>query len=178
MYRCVRCGEVINSGVICSCEYNITSIPMRFAFSMSAIAKDLLSQAVYAEPKKAVEAATYGKNPGDEEYRQGMIYYWGIGTSRDYDKALVYLKQSAQKGNVDAYNTIAGMYYFGIGVQKDPAEAYHWYVRAAKLGSANAMGNLGWMYEHGIGVEYNYEESRAWYEAAKMARKAFSTLRT
>lgn len=121
------------------------------------------------------ETAAYGKKPGDDEYRQGMMHYWGIGTPRDYDKALVYLKQSAQKWNVDAYDAIAGMYYFGVGVQKDPTVAFQWYVRAAELGSASAMENLGWMYVHGIGVECSYEKSRVWREAAKAARKAFST---
>lgn len=175
MYRCVRCGKAINSGVVCPCGFNITSAPMRFAFPLFVVARDLLSRAVRVEHKKIVEVPSFGKKPGDDEYRQGMKYYWGVGTRKDYKKALMYLKLSAQKKNVDAYNTIAGMYYFGNGVEKDATEAYQWYIRAAKLGSANAMDNLGWMYEHGNGVEYNHEKSRAWYDAAKTARRTFST---
>lgn len=63
MYRCVRCGKAINSGAVCPCGYNITSVPMRFAFPLSVMARDLLSQAVRAEQKRWRKQLLMARNP-------------------------------------------------------------------------------------------------------------------
>ena len=54
----------------------------------------------------------------NETYKLGVRYLHGIGVSRDVEKALLYLKYSANQGSVRAEMSLAFMYFDGIGVEQ------------------------------------------------------------
>ena len=88
-----------------------------------------------------------------------------LGTSID-ENSFEYVKSEAEKGDVDAMNSLGVMYYHGEGVSQDYAQAKQWYEKAAEYGNANAMNNLGVMYYHGEGVSQDYDQAKQWYEKA------------
>ena len=77
------------------------------------------------------------------------------------------LKALAEKGDVDAQNTLAVYYNFGIGgVGKDAKEAVKWFRKAAEQGLDAAQINLGSAYETGEGVPQDMKVAVKWYRKA------------
>ncbi len=80
----------------------------------------------------------------------------------------------ANKGDVNAINSLAEMYYDGNGVDKNYEKAIEWYSKAAEQGFAPAQHSMGWMYEKGYGVDKNYEKAVEWYSKAAEQEYALS----
>jgi len=75
----------------------------------------------YVKELKSFETDNYQKNlneltlmakKGDAEAQStlGFIYYWGFGTSQDYDEALKWYSLSAQQGYPEAQYALGNMY--------------------------------------------------------------------
>lgn len=84
----------------------------------------------------------------------------------EYDEAIKWYMEEAEKGNPIAQNNLGYCYGTGYGVSQDYNEAVKWYRKAAEQGNAYAQYNLGILYEQGNGVSQDYNE------AAKLFRKA------
>lgn len=80
-----------------------------------------------------------------------------------YTQTLVDL---AEKGDVQAQNTLGIVFQEGNGIEKDLQKAVYWYAKAVEGGSPNAMVNLGAMYLQGKGVDQNFETAINLYKRA------------
>ena len=83
--------------------------------------------------------------------------------SGDYNSAIQYFYEAAQREYAVAQYNLGNYYYVGKCVTKDYAEAAKWYLKAAELGHKFAQNNLGAFYEGGIGVPANITEAVKWY---------------
>ena len=87
------------------------------------------------------EAAKNDRNAA-AMFNIALMYEKGRGIKRDMRQALLWYRQAAEAGSVEA------MYNLAILSEKngDYKEAERWYVAAAKAGSSDAMNNLAVMY--------------------------------
>lgn len=83
--------------------------------------------------------------------------------SRTYSPELLEL---ANKGDVEAQNTLGNVFKYGMGVEQNLEYAVFWYEKAAALGSPGAMYNLGNMYLGALGVEKDVAKAVELYEQA------------
>lgn len=79
---------------------------------------------------------------GQYAYEQGEKYYFGIGGSADYGKALEWYRKAAEKGHSGAEYSIGRMYELGHGVSLDYQEAMRWYRKAAAQWNSDAQSGL------------------------------------
>src|SRR5690349_6084004 len=76
-------------------------------------------------------------------------------------------KRAAEKGDVNAQNTLGAMYASGLnGVEPNILEAIRWWTKAAENGDMVAQYNLGTAYEQGRGVTQDYAMAFKWYTLA------------
>ena len=61
----------------------------------------------------------------------GFCYLEGIGTGKDYEKALYWTRRAAEHGDRDGQCNLAWIYEEGFGVEKDLERAGYWYKQAA-----------------------------------------------
>ena len=65
----------------------------------------------------------------------------GLGTSRDYSKALFYYRKAVEAGNDSAYSRLGAMYVNGLGVAKDNKKACEYFSTGATMGHPDASTN-------------------------------------
>ncbi len=85
---------------------------------------------------------SFANSTAKDLYNQGNKYL----EQQDYQTALKYFKESAEKGYPNAQSNIGVMYHIGQGVEPNEEEAIKWYSKAAKQGFAEAQHNLGNIY--------------------------------
>ena len=93
------------------------------AFGQTTVASVAQDAAKLASLRNRAEA-------GDvkAQFELGFLYEYGVsGTPRDPAEALKWYRKAAERGDVGAKQSIAGMYFDGIGVTKDYGEAARWY---------------------------------------------------
>ena len=84
----------------------------------------------------------------------------------DYENALRWWRQSAERGNATAQFQLGFMHRYGLGVAQSYEQAVSWYRKAAAQGHAGAQNDLGRMYEYGYGVAQNYVKAISCYRKA------------
>ncbi|WP_400233729.1 ATP-binding cassette domain-containing protein [Methanomethylophilus alvi] len=83
------------------------------------------------------------------------------------EKAIVRLKELAEKGNSRAIFAYADALNRGIGTKQDHAEATKWFLKAAEeYEDINAMYILGLKYRDGIGIPKNTDEGLKWLSSS------------
>jgi TPR repeat protein len=83
----------------------------------------------------------------------GKTYYM----LHKYDKAVIYFKKAAAKGEGLAMLTLGNIYGSGVGGYKSDTQAVNWYTQAVARGNVQAMNYLGLMYRDGLtGESANY----------------------
>ncbi len=65
------------------------------------------------------------------ECQVGYAYLEGIGTEKNFEKALYWTTKSAEHGDRDEQFNLAWIYENGIGVEKDLEKSIYWYKQAA-----------------------------------------------
>jgi len=102
------------------------------------------------------------------QYQVGLMYYQGLGISRNYTEALKWFKKSANQNNADAQYNLGKMYYFDLGMMgsNHDSEALAWFQKAAEQGHLEAQFATGTMYYDGFGVPVNYAEAMLWFQKA------------
>ena len=79
------------------------------------------------------------------------------------------LKKLMDKGNAEAFSTLAGCYADGeLDLAQDHRKANELYLKAGELGFAGAYHNLGIVYRRGEGVEIDDKKAKHYYELAAM----------
>lgn len=84
----------------------------------------------------------------------------------DFAKARHWLSQSADRGNLDALYSLAGMYADGLGGPVDMATAARMYHSGAVRDHGMSQFSLGTMYLNGVGVDRDRNEARRWLRGA------------
>lgn len=119
----------------------------------------------------------------DAQFKLGVVYHFGKGAEKNYDKALHWYRKAARQGHGAAANNLGNMYNKGLGVIRDRKEAVHWFRKAARQGHRAGQYNLGQMYQRGLGVQRDREEAIYWYRKSsaqgfKLAEKQLKRLET
>lgn len=79
--------------------------------------------------------------------------------TKQFDKAVPLLKQSAELGNAEAQYNLAYCYQAGIVVEKNQKKAVEWYLKSAEQGFNDALYQLMMAYGNGDGVEQDPEKA-------------------
>ena len=101
----------------------------------------------------------------------GVYYLEGIGTRKNYKKALQELLKENKSLVGMAYSEysqyrIGQLYELGLGVKKDYVQAKEWYEKSALQGYELAQLALGKLYYFGKGVEQNYKKAVQFFTLA------------
>ncbi len=91
--------------------------------------------------------------------RLADMYYNGVGTDVDYEKAFDYYKKASKLDVVDSHIGMAQCYYHGRGVDCDYESAFDYFTKGSKGGNSVAVSGLGECYYYGYGVEQDYEKA-------------------
>jgi TPR repeat protein len=102
------------------------------SFSLLACSSDFDKQNTLAQEGDA-----------EAQYKLGKMYYDGEGVTKNYQKAVEWLRKAAGQGLDKAQNSLGYMYANGYGVTKDYQKAVEWYRKAAEQGLDKAQTNLG-----------------------------------
>ncbi|WP_293865781.1 caspase family protein [uncultured Alsobacter sp.] len=78
---------------------------------------------------------------------------------KQYDEALNFYRDAADRGHAAAETALAFANAEGLGMAVNAREAERLYKSAAAKGDTQAMHNLGWMYESGRGVPRDTKEA-------------------
>lgn len=76
----------------------------------------------------------------------GLLYQYGIGVPKQYQKALGYFQLAADRGDGDGYVNLGIMHVYGYGVPPDEPAALRYFQLAADRGNATGENNLGLLY--------------------------------
>jgi len=98
-----------------------------------------------------------------------FCYVRGIGTdgNPDWDQALYWLHQAAERGYAEAQAYLGVHYRDGTpGVPKDKKQAFFWFRKAADQDNITGQYMVGKCYEDGVGVDPDIAEALKWYRLA------------
>ena len=102
----------------------------------------------------------------DAQFSVGQKYYYGLGTSKNYNLAFKWYMESATQGDYLAQNMLGSMYYHGDGIPQDFQQAAQWFMKSAEQGHPYAPYNLGLMFYMGEGVPQDFMYSHMWNNIA------------
>jgi hypothetical protein len=94
------------------------------------------------------------------------MYDRGENVKADPNKAIVYYKEAAIRGDRDAQFALGTYFYEGEVVAKDLTTARKWFDAAAKRGQVDAMFNLGAMEVSGEGGPKDLAMAYVWFSLA------------
>lgn len=100
------------------------------------------------------------------EFRLGIMYQDGVGTTKDLRQAVYWWKKAAEKGNDEALRQMGVVYRDGIVVACDPKKAVACFEKAAEQGNVSAMCCLADMYGGNRGISQDYQRAEAYADAA------------
>lgn len=113
----------------------------------------------------------------------GRLYLYGIGTDKDYEKAIYWINKAANQKNFEAFHLLGKIYYYGYGVAKNQKTAFDYFIKAISIDKhdSDSYYFIGYMYEHGQGVAKNYGKALEHYKIAadlehESAKKALINL--
>ena len=78
----------------------------------------------------------------------------------DENKALFWYQKSAELGDPEAQNQLAGRFLTGTGVRADLGKAIEWYQKSAEQGFPDSQVALGTIFAEGRGVERDINKAR------------------
>ena len=102
--------------------------------------------------------------------RLAMIYRFGYGVKRNYERAIDYYRRASDLGDGGAAFNVATFYLKGEGVKRDFKEARRWLALSADRGCADALYQIGCLYFNGTSVDQDYREAMTWFERAAEKR--------
>lgn len=91
---------------------------------------------------------------------------WVMYNKGNYDDAMSYFLEAAEKGSANAFNAIAIYHYEGHGNERNLQKAARWFRYSAEMGYASAQRNLGDCYMKGEGVCKDEKQAFSWYKMA------------
>jgi len=104
----------------------------------------------------------------DAQSELGLLYQYGKGVQKDYEKAFKWLTKAAEAGNAKAQSAL-GHLYDNPGDYKNLSLAAKWYRRAADQGKPQAQYYLGWNYSIGRGIKKDTLQALKWLKLAAIS---------
>ena len=100
-------------------------------------------------------------NNGDifAKYELALLYKYGYGCSKDENKELLLLQESANSGYWKAMNRLGEFFY----KKHKYNDAFKYFKASSELGFSHAQNNLGNCYYYGNGVEQDYNKALKWF---------------
>lgn len=134
--------------------------------SPGAPAPALPQQQIRPEAAFALMAGEAEKGNGNAMLTLGRFYEQGVGTARNYTKALEWYGKAATAGQAEGHYNMGVCYEVGMGAASDMGKAVQSYQKAADLGLALAMYKLSSIYVSGNGVPKDTVKGIAWLDKA------------
>ena len=111
------------------------------------------------------------KGDAESQYVLGLMYFFGVGVSRDEGDAgetVKWIRKAAEQGYAPAQIKLASMYMFSKELlPRDNAEAAKWYRKAAEQGDPEGQRELArWGYAGGVIASKDDAEAIKWYRKA------------
>lgn len=121
--------------------------------TLFTLANELYNHGEY--DKAFMTMRTVAEQGGDVDamYNLGMYYIRGIGTEKNAEEGIKWLKKAASLGDDQAAYNVAAFYHDGKIVARNFTEAKHWYEVSAKLGNDKAASELDF-FKEGENVVY------------------------
>lgn len=128
------------------------------------------SDKIKKEEGKAFSLYMQGAELGDTRAmsRLGDCYRDGIGTDKDFDKAVGWYQKMIEKGDNKGYTQIGYAYWIE---KQDQGEAIAYFKKAAVFDEGDAFDGLSRIYW----IEENYEEAYKWAKAGHQVKNARAT---
>ena len=92
-----------------------------------------------AIPQRALCMGRANPVTPQQQYEEGVRYYFGEGVEKDYTKAFEWFSKAAEQGDADAQFSLGVMYSEGQGVGQNYEKAFEWYSKAAVQRNARAQ---------------------------------------
>ena len=99
----------------------------------------------------------------------GSLFNSGLGTRKDYSKAMKWWRKGGAAGSGLAMYDIGTLYGSGHGIPQNPTKGMIWFLMAAVAGSGHAMLAIGEFYDLAQGVPQHYAKAMRWYRKAAAA---------
>lgn len=114
--------------------------------------------------KEALEIYEGLAKLGDDasQFNAGLIYYKGIGTNIDYQKAFNYFNLASEFFCDEAYLFLGMCYLNGQGVTKDENVGIKWIRKGASVNEKRATCLLGYYYYMGQFIEKDLDKAIYW----------------
>ena len=140
---------------------------------LTALTSILMACSDYQNARSAYAAGDYTKayqlfqalaESGDTkaQYDLSLMYIQGIGTQKNIEQGLVWLKRAAEKGNIEAMLELGVLYQKIDTLDNAPQLALHWFEKAAMAGSAVGQYNLAHMYMDGGQIAIDLPKAYIW----------------
>ena len=120
------------------------------------------------DPSKGIDLYIKAANQGyaKAQCQLGWLYQhgtdMGINITKDYAKAVYWLRLAADQGDLGGQESLGAMYQKGHGVKQSDEAAVIWYEKAAEQGSKSAQDKLSSAYKDGKGFKKDLNRSVYW----------------
>ena len=104
------------------------------------------------------------------QYTLGKMFHYGLGVSKDFERAFTWIKKAAEAGFDKAQYNLGKFYRDGHGTPEDAGAAARWFMAAAEQGYAKAQNHIGVRLARGVGVPKDEVRALMWLTLAA-ARK-------
>jgi uncharacterized protein len=111
---------------------------------------------------------------GDGLQALGFLYYKGLGTGIDKEKAFVLWYRAAEAGNALALEDLGAMFGNGEFVQRDDTKALEYFAKSVAAGNAGALGQVGVAFVWGRGNPVDYKMAANYFQQAADLGDGFS----
>jgi len=101
------------------------------------------------------------------QFSLALMYFQGIGVTRDPTRGWELLNRSATGGNTAAMVELGARFESGHGAEPNYAMAMSWYRKAGAAGDPVGSYNLAAMYARGAGVAGDAVRAWAWFRVAE-----------
>lgn len=122
----------------------------------------LYSKSCYKDAQAALLREAAKGNPFAQT-NLGHVFQNGSGVKQDFQQAVNWYRQAANKGLDEARACLGFMYESGLGVKQDYKQAVYWLQKSAGQGCAYGQLRLGLAYENGLGVRQDYQRAANLY---------------
>jgi hypothetical protein len=117
---------------------------------------------VKPRPKKAFKWFSSSASQGNEsaQLALGNILSTGIGTKRDFPKAIYWTKKAIEQGSASGTHNLGTIYR---DLQK-PKLSFKWYTESVKMGNYDSLLQIGLCHLFGYGTIQNYVSAQRAFE--------------
>jgi uncharacterized protein len=155
-------GDIDWPNAIAACTQAIKDNPKepRYEFELGHAFEQIKNYDVALGHYKA--AADAGS--GDGLQSLGLLYYKGLGTVIDKEKAFVLFYRAAETGNALALEDLGAMFGNGDFVQRDDTKALEYFAKSVAAGNAAALGQVGVAFVWGRGSPVDYKMAANYFQ--------------